>query len=52
MDNTLRWLFRVPGRKKWFIVALIALQSVSGVTGVFYALLLRSIVDSAVAKAE
>ena len=51
MDNsTFRWLFRVPGRKKWYIAALIVLQSVSGITGVFYALLLRSIVDSAVAK--
>lgn len=50
MNNTLLWLYRVPGRKKWLVAALTALQSVSGITGVLYALLLRSIVDCAVAK--
>ena len=48
-NNTLQWLWRVPGRKKGLIAALIAVQAVTGGTGVLYALLLRNIVNSAVA---
>ncbi len=47
--NTLRWLYTVPGKKKGYILALTLLQAVSGGAGVLYALLLRNIVDSAVA---
>ena len=48
--NTLSWLWRTTGRKKGYILALIILQAASGGIGVIYALLLRAIVDSAVAK--
>ena len=48
-ENTLRWLFAVPGRKKIYILFLIIAQSLHGGSGVLYALLLRSIVDNAAA---
>ncbi len=48
MDNAVRWLWRVTGRKKGYVLALTLIQGVSGALGVLYALLLRNIVDSAV----
>lgn len=48
MDSTARWLWRVAGRKKGYVLALTLVQAVSGGLGVLYALLLRNIVDSAV----
>lgn len=48
--NAVKWLFSVTGRKKWNILWLVLVQSLHGFSGVLYALLLRSIVDSAVAK--
>ena len=48
MDNAVQWLWRVTGRKKGYVLALTLIQGVSGALGVFYALLLRNIVDSAV----
>ena len=48
MDNAARWLWRVAGRKKAYVLVLTLVQSVSGGLGVLYALLLRNIVDSAV----
>ena len=48
MNKTTRWLLRVPEKKKGYVIALTLLQAVSGSIGVVYALLLRSIVDSAV----
>lgn len=47
--KTLRWLWRVPGRKKGTIAALTLVQMLVGGVGVLYALLLRNIVNSAVA---
>ena len=49
MNQTTRWLLRAPEKKKAYVYALTLLQAVSGSIGVFYALLLRAIVDSAVA---
>lgn len=48
MDSAARWLWRVTGRKKGYVLALTLIQGVSGGLGVLYALLLRNIVDSAV----
>ena len=48
--NNIRWLWRTTGRKKGYILTLIILQAASGGIGVIYALFLRAIVDSAVAK--
>lgn len=50
MDSTLRWLYKVSGKCKGYIVALTLIQGASGCVGVLYALLMRDIVDSAVAK--
>lgn len=47
--GTLHWLYAVPGGKKLYILILMAAQAVYGVSGVFYALLLRRIVDAAAA---
>lgn len=48
--DTLAWLWRVTGNKKAYILVLTITQAVQGGIGVLYALLLRAIVDSAVAK--
>lgn len=47
--DTLRWLSAVAGRQKLVIAALTFLQSLLGASGVLYALLLRTIVNAAVA---
>lgn len=49
-DRTVRWLWQVTGRKKGYVLALTLIQGVSGTLGVFYALLLRNVVDSAVGR--
>ena len=49
-NDTIRWLWKVTGKKKGYILALTVFQSLSGFLGVVYALLLRVIVDSAVGK--
>ncbi len=46
-DRTLRWLFTVPGKKRIYVLLLTLGQAVSGASGVFYALLLREIVNAA-----
>ena len=45
-----KWLIEVPGGKKWYIAGLTLLQALLGGSGVLYALLLRSVVDTAVAR--
>lgn len=50
MSKTILWLWQVPGRKKGFVLALTLIQAITGGAGVLYALLLRNIVDSAVAR--
>ena len=44
-----RWMLRVAGKKRGCILALTLIQGLAGVTDVFYALLFRGVVDSAVA---
>ena len=48
-NNSLKWLWRVTGRKKYYVAALMLVQALNGGSGVLYALFLRNIVDSAVA---
>lgn len=48
-QNSLKWLWTVTGKKKWNVFFLMLVQSLSGLSGVIYALLLRNIVDSATA---
>ena len=49
-NSAVKWLYKVPGSKKAYIVLLTVVQCLYGASGVLYALFLRSIVDSAVAK--
>lgn len=49
-NNTLHWLYIVPGNKKIYIAVLMLLSAVHGVTGVLFALLLRDVVDNAMAR--
>ncbi len=46
-QNSLKWLWTVTGSKKWNVFFLMLVQSLSGLSGVIYALLLRNIVDNA-----
>lgn len=48
-NKTLKWLYRVPGKNRAWVVLLCLLQVVLGCFGVLYALLLKNIVDHAVA---
>ena len=47
--NALSWLYRVPGRKKLYVLVAMLVQTLDSAAGVLYALLLREVVDSAVA---
>ena len=49
-NNALKWLYQVTGSKKLSILFLIVVQALHGVSGVFYALLMRNLVDQAVGK--
>lgn len=49
MDSSTRWLYQVTGRKKGYIVVLATVQAVQGGLGVLFALMLRNVVNSAVA---
>lgn len=49
MNNPIHWLFRVTGNKKLHILVLTIMEAVSGIIGVCYALMMRNVVDSAVA---
>ena len=48
-QQALQWLWRMPGNKKRYILLLMILEMIHGFSGVLYALLLRNIVDAAVA---
>ena len=50
MNNTVRWLWRVAGKKKGYILGLTAVQGAASLSGVVYALLFRAVVDSAVGR--
>ena len=47
-NHTVVWLWRTPGRKKGYIAALTAVQVLTGFLSVGFALLTRSVVNSAV----
>lgn len=48
--SAVKWLNTEIGKKKLYIVILAAAQSILGISGVLYALLLKNIIDSAAAK--
>ena len=43
----MRWLYSVPGNRKWYVVALLMLQVCVSLISVSYALVLRRLVDNA-----
>lgn len=49
-QSTVSWLWKVPGRKKGYVLALLVVQSLHGASGVLYALFLRNVVDAATAR--
>ena len=49
-NDTLRWLCAVSGKQKLHIAVLTLVHALHGASGVFYALLLRSVVDAAVGR--
>lgn len=51
-NSALKWLNTVTGKKKIYIVILLVIQAALGISSVIYALLLRNIIDAAVAKNE
>ena len=48
MDRTLKWINKIAGKSRALVLLLCLVQIVMGSIGVFYALLLKAIVDSAV----
>ena len=47
-QRTLKWIYKVPGREKIKILLLALVRAVNAFSGVLYALLIRSVIDSAV----
>lgn len=45
----LRWISKTLGKRKWMIVLLSVLQSVLAISGIFFALIMKEIIDYAVA---
>lgn len=49
-NSPIKWLWDITGKKKIYILILLAVQAVLGASSVFYALFLRSIIDCATEK--
>ena len=49
-DSAIKWLYKVPAGKKFYILALTIVQCLNGASGVLYAVFLRDIVNNAVDK--
>ena len=50
MTSTAKWLYTVSDKNKYYVLALTLIQAIAGSLGVFYALLFRNGLDSAVKK--
>lgn len=48
--SIIKWLYGIIGKNRINIVILIALQVITGAMGVYYAILLRDVIDNAVEK--
>ena len=46
-QSKIKWLWKVTGKRKYYVALLMLFQALNGGSGVLYALLLRNIVDSA-----
>lgn len=49
-NSTLKWLWKITGFKKIYIAVLIFIQTVLGINSAIYAVLLKNIIDSAMAE--
>lgn len=49
-NSTLKWLWKITGFKKIYIAVLIFIQAVLGINSAIYAVLLKNIIDSAMAE--
>ena len=49
-NSTLKWLWKITGFKKIYIDVLIFIQAVLGINSAIYAVLLKNIIDSAMAE--
>ena len=49
-NSAIKWLWKITGKKKIYIVILLAVQAVLGASSIFYALFLRNIIDCAAEK--
>ena len=52
MNNTLKWIGKAIGKRRWMIAALTGIQCLIAVSGIIFALLMRKVVDHAVAGEE
>ncbi len=48
--NTLKWIIKALNKRKWMVGILTAVQSVMAISGIVFALLMRSVIDHAVSK--
>lgn len=48
--NTLKWIVKALHKRKWMVVLLAIIQSVMAISGIVFALLMRSVIDNAVMK--
>ena len=48
--NTLKWIIKALNKRKWMIGLLTIVQSIMAISGIIFALLMRSVIDHAVSK--
>ena len=48
--NTLRWIIKALNKRKWMVGLLTIVQSIMAISGIAFALLMRSVIDHAVSK--
>ena len=48
--GTLKWIVKALNKRKWMIGLLTVIQSIMAISGIVFALLMRSVIDNAVSK--
>ena len=48
--NTLKWIIKALNKRKWMVGLLTIVQSIMAISGIVFALLMRSVIDHAVSK--
>lgn len=46
-QNVVAWIYATIGKEKWYVVILVLVQALLGSSGVFYAMILRNVIDMA-----